>query len=197
MTCRIADHPIEPLFLERRSPRAFDGSELCESHLLSLIEAARWAPSAYNYQPWRFLYARRGDESWQDFLDLLVPFNAEWAQSASALVFVLSDTLLQRDAQGKASPLRTHSLDTGAAWAQLALQAVRLGLHARGMAGVDFERAREVLRVPERFHIEMAIAIGREADPEALPEHLHKKAEESLRKPLADIAFSGHFPDAG
>lgn len=197
MRTRIADHPIEPLFLERHSPRAFDGSELSESYLFSLIEAARWAPSAYNYQPWRFLYARRGDENWQDFLDLLVPFNAEWAQNASALIFVLSDTLLQRDAQSKASPLRTHSLDTGAAWAQLALQAVRLGLHARGMAGVDFERARDVLNVPERFHIEMAVAIGRETDPEALPGHLHKKAEETIRKPLSDIAFSGRFPLAG
>src|SRR3954452_10072684 len=93
MSPRQPDHPVDPLFLARWSPRAFDGSELPEEDLLTLFEAARWAPSAFNSQPWRFLYARRGDENWPLFLSLLIPWNQSWAHSASALVYILSDTL--------------------------------------------------------------------------------------------------------
>nr|CUV14771.1 protein of unknown function [Ralstonia solanacearum] len=95
------------------------------------LVAARWAPSAYNHQPWRFLYARRDDAHWADFLGLLVSANVAWAQHAAARVFVLSDTRLDRDAEADAVPSRSHSFDAGAAWAQLALQAVRLGYRAR------------------------------------------------------------------
>ena len=97
MTERLADHPIDPLFLARWSPRAYDGQPMPEADLLRILEAARWAPSAYNYQPWRFLYARRDDAHWTEFVSLLVPMNRDWAQHASALIFVLSDTRIHRD----------------------------------------------------------------------------------------------------
>jgi nitroreductase len=194
MTERNPGHPIDPIFLERWSPRAFDAQTMPEADLLTLIEAARWAPSAYNYQPWRFLYARRDDAHWQGFLNLLVPFNMGWAQHASALIFVLSDRLMGGSDPSELSPSHSHSFDAGAAWAQLALQAVRLGYHARGMAGVDFDRAREHLNVPERFRIEIAIAVGRRADPARLPDALQKHEHPTQRRPVHEIAFAGAFP---
>ncbi|WP_029010587.1 nitroreductase family protein [Azospirillum halopraeferens] len=191
MSERVPAHPVDPLFPARWSPRAFDAADMPESDLLTMLEAARWAPSAFNYQPWRFLYARRGDAHWADFLDLLLPGNARWARDASALVFVLSDTRLVRDDSD--TPAYTHSFDTGAAWAQLALQAIRLGYHAHGMAGIDFDRARARLAVPERFRIEMAAAIGRRADPATLPDDLRAREQPSPRRPLEAIAYPGPF----
>lgn len=194
MTDRRSDHPVDPLFLARWSPRAFDAAAMSEADLASLIEAARWAPSAYNYQPWRFLYAHRDDAHWQGFLDLLDPFNAGWARDASALIFVLSDRLMAANGNGEPRPSHSHSFDAGAAWAQLALQATRLGYQAHGMAGIDFERARAHLGVPERFHIEIAIAVGRRADPARLPEALRDRERPSQRRPIHEIAFAGAFP---
>ena len=191
---RQPDHPIDPLFLERWSPRAFDGSEMPEEHLLTLFEAARWAPSAFNSQPGRFLYARRGEADWERFLDLLIPFNRSWAQSASALVYILSDTLPFTDKSGAPATSHTHSYDAGAAWASFALQATKLGYQAHGMSGVDFERARDALGVPERYRIEAAAAVGRIGDPAMLDEKLRAREVPSGRKPVAEFAFRGGWP---
>jgi nitroreductase len=194
MSERKADHPVDPLFLERWSPRGFDGSDLPESDLLSLFEAARWAPSAFNSQPWRFLYARRGDSDWERFLDLLVPFNRSWAQSASLLVYILSDTLPFTDKAGEPATSHTHSYDAGAAWACFALQATKLGYQAHGMSGVDFERARDELGVPERYRIEAAAVVGRIGDPAALPEKLRAREYPSGRNGLEAFVFRGGWP---
>jgi nitroreductase len=192
---RQADRPIDPLFLERWSPRAFDESEIPEPDLLTLLEAARWAPSAFNSQPWRFLYARRGSADWERFLDLLVPFNRSWARSGSAMVYILSDTLPFTDkATGEPATSHTHSYDAGAAWVCFALQATRLGYQAHGMSGVDFERAREVLGVPERYRIEASAVVGRVGDPASLPEKLRAREFPSGRKPVEEFAFRGGWP---
>src|SRR4051812_29920955 len=95
MTQRTSDHAIDPLFLERWSPRAFDGSEIPDADLMTMFEAARWAPSAFNSQPWRFLYAKRWDANWERFLGLLIPWNQGWAHSASVLIYILSDSLME------------------------------------------------------------------------------------------------------
>ncbi|HEX8307516.1 MAG TPA: nitroreductase family protein [Allosphingosinicella sp.] len=191
---RQPDHPIDPLFLDRWSPRAFDESDMPEEDLLTLFEAARWAPSAFNSQPWRFLYARRGDADWERFLDLLIPFNQSWAQGASALVYILSDTLPFTDKSGEPATSHTHSYDSGAAWACFALQATRMGYQAHGMSGVDFERAREALGVPERYRIEAAAAVGRMGDPAALPEKLRAREVPSGRKAVGEFACRGRWP---
>jgi nitroreductase len=191
---RTPAHPIDSLFVERWSPRAFDGSAIPQANLNSIFEAARWAPSAFNAQPWRFLYAHRGDADWQRFLQLLIPFNQDWAARASALIFILSDTLLDQ-AEGEPKPFRSHSFDTGAAWALLALQATRLGYHTHGMTGVDFKAAREALAVPDRFHIEAAVAIGRQSDPGHLSDALKARETPSDRKPIEAFAFEGGFRD--
>lgn len=193
MNDRSPDHPIDRIFLERWSPRAFDGRRMPAPDLLTVLEAARWAPSAYNYQPWRFLYARRDDAHWQGYLDLLTPLNTTWARHASALIFVLSDSLMRDPDAGAPYASHSHSFDAGAAWAQLALQAIRLGYHARGMAGVDFDRAREYLEVPDRFRIEIAIAVGRRADPARLPDALQAQERPSSRRPIHETAYAGHF----
>jgi nitroreductase len=191
---RIAVTSVEPLILDRWSPRAFDATPIGESDLETIFDAARWAPSAFNFQPWRFLYARRDSDDWQSFLSLLLPFNQAWAERAAVLIFVLSDTLIQGPGAIEPSPSHSHSFDAGAAWALLALQATRLGYHSHGMTGVDFGRAREKLSVPDRFRIEAAIALGRIADKSILPEALQAREVPSDRKPLGEFAFAGIFP---
>jgi nitroreductase len=189
MTNRTTETALDPLFLHRWSPRAFDQSEISEAEMRLLFDAARWAPSAYNYQPWRFLYARRGDANWDRFLGLLIPFNQSWAKDAAALVFILSETTM--GAPDK--PSHSHSFDAGAAWGQLSLQAAIAGYHTHGMTGVDFDRARTELNVPENFRIEAAAAIGRVGDPAKLPDGLREREVPSGRKSIDEIAFAGAF----
>ena len=153
MPSRTPDHPVDPLFLERWSPRAFDASTMPDADLMTLFEAARWAPSAFNSQPGRFLYAKRGDENWQRFLSLLIPWNQSWAHSASVLVYIVSDTLPFTDkASGAPARSTTHSFDAGAAWACLALQATKMGYQAHGMSGIQYELARADPSLDEVAH---------------------------------------------
>lgn len=189
MVERKATYPIDEQFTKRWSPRAMAGEELSDSELLSLFEAARWAPSSYNNQPWRFMYAKRGTKEWDDFFGLMVEFNQSWTKNASALVVVLSKKTF--DFNGK--PAQTHSFDTGAAWMSLALQATKQGLITHGMQGFDYDKAKNVLNVPEDYNVEAMIAIGKQADKKLLPKELQEKEEPSDRKPLAEIAWEGKF----
>jgi nitroreductase len=116
-TPRIAEHEIHEHFINRWSPRAFTPEAIDEKTLLSFFEAARWSPSAYNSQPWRFLYARRDTPNWERFLGLLNEFNRGWAQHASALVIVVSKTTFTAPGATEESPALWHTFDTGAAWA--------------------------------------------------------------------------------
>ncbi|RMD66230.1 nitroreductase [Candidatus Pacearchaeota archaeon] len=185
---RKAEHEIDCIFIDRWSSRALSTEGFTEEHLLSLFEAARWAPSSSNIQPWRFLYAMNGDENWEKFFNLLVDFNKMWAKNAAALVVVLS----KKTADGK--PNKTHSFDTGAAWMSLALQARMKGLVAHGMAGFDYEKAREVLNVPDDYEIEAMIAVGAQGEIEDLPERMQKSEVPNDRKPVKEIAARGEFP---
>lgn len=192
LPARTTDTDLDPIFLDRWSPRAFDGAPIPEAELRTILDAARWAPSAFNYQPWRFLYARNGDQHWEDFLSILIPFNQSWAKNASALLIIASDTR-SAGPDGVETPLHSSSFDAGAAWAQLGLQSLKLGYHAHGMTGIDFDKARDVLDIPERFRVEAAAAIGRIAHPSVLPEGLRGGEVPSGRKPLEEIAFAGKF----
>ncbi len=186
---RTADHPIDELFLDRWSPRAMTGEAIAEEDLMTLFEAARWAPSSYNNQPWRFLYARRDTEHWPLFFDLMVEFNQSWAKDAAVLVVFISRTHF--DFNGEASV--THSFDTGAAWENLALQGWLKGLVVHGMQGFDYERARTALKIPEGFRVEAMAAIGNPADPAALPAELRKKESPSERRKLEETICEGPF----
>ena len=190
---RVADHPIDPMFLERWSPRAFTGEQMAEADLLTMLEAARWAPSSYNSQPWRFVYARRDTPSWDRLLGLLVPFNQSWAKDASALVILISNSLMRPPGSDKDVPSPTHSFDAGTASGYLALQAHRMGWHAHGMVGFDRERAFGELNVPVGHRVEAAYAIGRLGDPSRLPEGLRDRERPNSRTPLAELAFEGSF----
>ena len=189
---RTADHPIDPLFLERWSPRAFSGEAIPVAELMTIFEAARWAPSSYNSQPWRFIYARRDTPAWSVLLGLLNPFNQSWAKDGAALaVLVSSETMTPPG--GTTMPAYSHSLDAGAAWGSLALQATRMGWHAHGMVGFDIPRAAVELAVPEGFRVEMALVIGRIGDKSTLPEGLQAREMPSPRMPLAETLFEGKF----
>jgi nitroreductase len=186
---RKSDHPIDKLFLDRWSPRAMTGDAISEEDLMSLFEAARWAPSSYNNQPWRILYARRDTEHWQTFFDLMVEFNQSWAKNAAVLVFFISKTHF--DFNGE--PSVTHSFDTGAAWENLALQGWLKGLVVHGMQGFDYAAARVTLNIPEGFEVEAMAAIGLPADPGKLPEELREREAPSERRKLEETICEGTF----
>jgi nitroreductase len=187
---RRPDHPVHALFVDRWSPRAMTGETVPESDLAIMLEAARWAPSSYNAQPWRILYALRGDEHWPAFLDLLVDGNRAWAQDAGVLLAFLSRTTFERNGR----PSHTHSFDAGAAWENLALQGSLLGYVVHGMEGIDYDRSRAVLGVPPHYRVEMMVAVGRACDPRAIDQDLRTAERPSGRKPLAEIAAVGAFP---
>ncbi len=189
---RESHHPVDPIFVRRWSPRAFDRSVIPDADLMTIFEAARWSPSAFNTQPWRLLYAKRESADWERFLSLLIPWNQGWAHNASVLIYLCSDTLME--SKGKTSPSHTHSFDTGAAWASMALQATMLGYYAHGMAGVEWDRVREALKVPGRFRVDAACVIGRVGSLDVLDEKLQAREVPSDRKPIADFAFAGDFP---
>ena len=194
MTERVADYPIDRLFLDRWSPRAFTGEPIPQDELLTLIEAARWAASSYNSQPWRFIYARRDTPHWERFLGLLIEFNRSWAQHAAALIFIVSKSTLLPPGKDTEIPSHSHSFDAGSASACLALQAVKSGWAVHGMVGLDFDEAFAVLGVPPGHRVEAAFAVGRQGDKSILPESMQSRESPNGRMPVREIAFEGGFP---
>ena len=184
---RKPDHAIEPLFVRRWSPRAMSGEPLSEEELLTLFEAARWAPSTYNEQEWRFLYARRDTPQWSQFFDLLMEANQVWCQRAAVLVVVLARKVFTHN--GKPNPV--HVFDAGSAWENLALQATTMGLVAHGMAGFDFEKARISLRVPDHFAVAAMFALGRPGNLADLPLELRERETPSCRRPVRESIHEG------
>jgi nitroreductase len=189
LSTRKPDHPIEPIFLRRWSPRAMDGTPLSASEVSSLLEAARWAPSTYNEQEWRYLYARRGTPHWDIFFALLQPANQAWCKAAGVLFVILSKKTFTHN--GKPNPV--HTFDAGASFENLALQGAAMGLVVHGMAGFDREKARRDLAVPDDFDVEAMVAAGHHGDPADLPPELRERERPSLRKPLRDFAREGKF----
>src|SRR5271154_6264441 len=190
---RQADHPVSPMFLGRWSPRAFTGEPIPLAMLLTIFEAARWAPSASNSQPWRFVYARRDTPPWESFLKFLIPYNQSWAHAASALVVVLSKATFTSPGKTEPSTSWTASFDTGAAWASLAFQAYKLGWAAHGMGGFDHEAARRVIKAPEEYRREAVFGIGKRGDPVSLPERLQANEKPNARRPLTETVFEGEL----
>jgi nitroreductase len=189
---READHEVDPLSLDRWSPRALTGEPLPAEEYLPLFEAARLAPSSYNNQHWRFSYAIREDDAFEAYLDLLADQNKAWARNAGILVVIVSKTTRDRDGE----PARTHSFDTRAAWQNLALEGARRGLAVHAMEGFDYEAAREVAGVLDSFDVEAMVAVGEQADADTLPDQLVERERPSDRRPLAEIAVRGRLNDA-
>jgi nitroreductase len=191
---RSADYPIDSQFLERWSSRTFTGEAVPEYDLRTMFEAARWAPSSSNLQPWRFLYALAGTPDFDRFLALLNESNRVWAKNAGALVILVSKTTKPVSGTDKVVPSRTHSFDTGTAWGFFALEAMRLGWATHAMAGFDVGRTIVDLKIPDEYRPEAAIAIGRRGDKSLLPESLREREVPSGRRPQKDFAFAGGFP---
>ena len=186
---RKADHAIDRMFLDRWSPRALSGQPISEKDLMILFEAARWAPSSYNNQPWRMIYARRDTPEWITHFGLLGDFNKAWCATASALILFISKTSF--DHNGK--PCRTHSFDAGAAWVSLAFQASLKGYVAHGMEGFDYDRAKSELGIPDGYQVDAMVAVGLPADPETLSPALKKMEKPSDRRPLDKTICEGKF----
>jgi nitroreductase len=186
---RRADHPIEPIFLRRWSPRAMSGEPIAEAELLTLFEAARWAPSTYNEQEWRFLYALRDSEHWQKFFNLLVEGNRAWCHRAALLCVILSHKVFTKN--GNPNPV--HTFDAGLAFENLALQGTAMGLVVHGMQGFDFGRARSELKVPDDYSVDAMFAVGRPGEVADLSPELQQREQPSQRKPVQDIICAGVF----
>lgn len=182
-------YPVHPLIRERWSPRAFADRPVDRETLGSLLEAARWAASCYNEQPWLFLVALKEDgPAFERALSCLVPFNQAWARHAPVLLLSFARTTFARNGQ----PNRHAFHDVGAATAQLALQATALGLAAHPMAGIDLDRIRAAYALPKDVEPVAAIAIGWPGDPEALPESLREgEKAPRQRKSLDEMVLGG------
>ena len=178
---RQATHPVHPQFLDRFSPRAFSGKKLSTHDIEQIVEAARWAPSASNKQPWHFAYAINGDANWEAFATIPNEGNRRWCLNAGALLVVLSD----KAASGK------HSFDTGCAWGYLALQAHHMGLATHAMGGIEVDAARQVLKLADNWVVECLVAIGERGDKASLPADLAEREAPSPRKPLSEILSAG------
>ena len=181
-TSRTTSTPVSPQFLERMSPRAFVPEALTQAQMEQMVDAARWAPSASNKQPWLFAYALRDDANWAAFSTIPNEFNRRWCLNAGALIVLLSDT--------EASPGK-HSFDAGCAWGYLALEAHAMGLATHAMGGFSAEEARKVLNLPEHLVPECVIAVGKRADASTLPDDLREREIASGRKSLAEVLVAG------
>jgi nitroreductase len=185
---RVPDHDIDPQFIRRWSPRAMSGEPVNEADLLRLFEAARWAPSAGNHQPWRFIYARAGTPHFEPLFKLLVEANQAWCVRAGALIVVLSKTHLDNG-----NHARTHSFDAGSAFMSLALQGSAMGLVVHGMGGFSHDRARSELGIPDAFATECMIAVGHPGKFEDLVERDRLREAPSGRRPVQESIFEGRF----
>ncbi|MEY4983295.1 MAG: hypothetical protein RIR62_1561 [Pseudomonadota bacterium] len=189
---RIPDHPVDAMFPARWSPRAFAPDAMTEAELMVIFEAARWAPSSMNAQPWRFVWGLRGDAGFAALADALVPANRDWAQHAAALVAIAS-RVTRVTADGGTVPNGAHAFDTGAAWAHLALQAHLAGWVSHAMGGFDAAKAAAHVNLPEGHAIHAIVAIGRQGDPAGLPDALRAREMPNGRMPVTDFAHRAKF----
>lgn len=184
---RKSEYPVSPLFLNRWSTRAFSARKVSDQDLYTILEAAHWAPSSYNDQPWRFIVAKT-DEQLSKFHSFLNEFNLTWASSAPILIVVASDKLRENG-----DPNGAHAFDAGAAWASLAIQATILGLHTHAIGGFDRNKAREILNVPDHIELHAVIALGYLGDKSVLPEAIQQREVPNDRRPLNELVFEGKY----
>lgn len=182
---RKSEYPINPLILNRWSPRAMTGELLSDEELFPLFEAARWAPSSYNAQPWRILYVKRETSYWDRLYHLLIDFNKEWCAKAAVLGLFFSRTTFEKNNK----PSHTHAFDTGAAWENLCLEGTSRGFVVHGMEGFDYEKAR--LLIPKDHEVHAMFAIGKKAPKSTLSPELQEREMPSTRKKLSEFVFEG------
>jgi nitroreductase len=192
---RVADHPINRIFLDRWSPRAFTDEAIDEATLMRFFEAARWAPSSSNVQPWHYVYALRGGPGWDAIYDGLSSTPKRWVHRAAAIVVCASKRMMMVGEQEVLSP--THAFDAGAAWMSFALQAAMEGWSTHGIAGFDHAKVRAAIKAPEGYTLFAVVAVGRRGDPAMLDEDLRKLEFAKGRRPVGDSVSVGTFPEEG
>ena len=186
-------HPIHDLLKRRWSPRAFSDQPVEAEKLRILFEAARWAPSSNNEQPWRFVVANKDNETeWSRLLACLVEGNRKWAYRAPVLILSVASLNFEDDS----TPNRHAFHDTGMAVENLVLQATALGLVAHQMAGFDVEKARADLKIPSGYEPVAMIAVGYPGDPVQLSDRLRaREAQPRVRKPLTEFVYSATWEE--
>ena len=181
---------IHELIQKRWSPRAFEAKAVEQEKLETMFEAASWAASSSNEQPWRYVYAHKSDEeSFQRLLDCLVPQNQVWASKAPLLIASIGKIMTSRD-----KPNKYNLHDTGAANIILGLQATALGLQIHQMGGFDTLKAKELLEIPDGYELASFIAVGYVGSPDGLPEELkQREIAPRTRKPIHEFVYKGKF----
>ena len=188
MTERKAEHPINELILNRQSKRAMSGDALSDEELFSLFEAARWAPSSFNAQPWRFVFARQGTETFKELHSTLSEGNKPWNEKSAVLIVLCSK---KTDYKGREN--NKHVFDAGAAWENLALEAETRGLIIHPMGGFDNEAARKAVKIPEDYEVIILITVGKEGKLEDLSPELQERETPSQRNTLKELVFENEF----
>jgi nitroreductase len=185
--------PVDETIANRWSPRAYDANKpVTQTQITALLEAARWAPSCFGDEPWRFIVWDKTTDlaAWQQAFDCLVEGNQTWAKDAPLLVLVCADALFSHNQK----PNRFAQYDTGAAAENLCLQAASMGLAAHQMGGYKADEARAAFAIPEQYTTMAMIAVGYQADVNTLPDDLKERAmAERKRKPLGELFFNGSW----
>ena len=186
-----SDFPVHELIRERWSPRAFADKSVPQDVLRSIFEAARWAPSSFNEQPWAYIVATKDDkENFEKMLSVLVDFNVQWAKSAPVLALAVAKLAFANNN----APNRNAQYDTGAATALLSVEATARGLAVHQMAGFDAEKARKVFEIPKGWEPIAALAIGYPGDPASLPAPLKdREMAPRTRKPIAEFVMADQW----
>lgn len=179
---------VLPVFHKRWSPRSFDDRAIPLADLAKIFEAARWAASSYNEQPWRFMVGSKGSEAYQKIFDSLMPFNQLWAKSAPVLILGVAKTKFSHND----SPNRVALYDLGAAASYITLQAAALGIATHQMGGFDADNALKAFSIPEDYICGSVIALGYQGEPDALPNEQFRSQETAprTRKSLNEFVFS-------
>lgn len=189
MLKRKSEYKINDLILNRWSARAMSGENISSQELMSLFEAARWAPSSYNNQPWRFIFALKNTKAWDNFFDTLTQGNRIWAKNSSVLIVIVSRINFEYNNK----PSKTHSFDTGSAMENLLLQGYDMGLVVHPIEGFDYNKIRTIINLPDQYNVEAMIVLGKPGSIENLPKNLQEVEKPSDRKKLEEIVFKDKF----
>jgi len=185
---RTTQYDINDIFLKRYSPRAMSGEAVSKDDLMTMFDAARWAPSASNNQPWRFLYTMNGTKEFELFFSFLKGGNQIWCKNAGALIILLSKKISD---EGKENPY--HAFDTASAWENFALQGGELGLVVHGMAGYEMDLLKKGLNLSDEYAPQIMIAVGKHGNIQDLPEKLREREQPNERKNLDELVFEGNL----
>ena len=188
------DHPVLDLISARWSPRAFADTPVEQKKLLSVLEAARWASSSNNRQPWRFIVGQKGEATFDKLLGCLAQGNVSWAQHAPVLILSTAERAFAATGDKPARDNRHALHDVGSAVNNLVLQATSLDLYVHQMAGFSPEKAVEAFAIPEDFEPVAILALGYLGNPDALPDALREReGAQRTRKPLDELVFGEKF----